>query len=99
MHNRNQLNIHDNKHTSNLSNDFLQPAHELSQQKLNYRQSYFIMTTGMPIHNQITIRDTKHTSIAILNRYHHNAQLVVAIGTHKGHFFHRCINTNLFQRM
>jgi hypothetical protein len=54
----------------------------------------------MPIRNQIIIRGKKHTSIATLNRYYHNAQLVVAIGTHKrNHHFHRGINTNLLQRL
>jgi cephalosporin hydroxylase len=54
----------------------------------------------MPIRNQIIIRGKKHTSIATQNRYYRNAQLVVAIGTHKGnHHFHRGINTNLLQRL
>jgi hypothetical protein len=54
----------------------------------------------MPIRNQIIIRGNKHTSIPTLNRYYHNAQLVVAIGTHKGnHHFHRGINTNMLQRL
>jgi hypothetical protein len=44
----------------------------------------------MPIHNQIIVRGNKHTSIATLNPNYRNAQLVVAIGTHKGnHLFHR----------
>jgi hypothetical protein len=56
------------------------------------------VATGMPILKQIIIRGKKHTSTATLNRYYHNAQLVVAIGTHKGyHYFHRGINTNLLQ--
>jgi hypothetical protein len=48
--------------------------------------------------NQLTIRGNKHASIATLNRYYHNGELVVAIGTHKGyHLFHRGINNNLLQ--
>jgi hypothetical protein len=51
----------------------------------------------MTIHNQIIICGKKHTSIATLNRYYCNAQLVAAIGIHKGnHYFHRGINTHLF---
>jgi hypothetical protein len=54
----------------------------------------------MPIRNQIIIRGKKHTSIATLNRYYHNVQLVVEIDTHKGnHHFHSGINTNLLQRL
>jgi hypothetical protein len=54
----------------------------------------------MSIRNQITIRGNKHTSIATLNRYYRNAQLVVAIGTHKSnHLFLHGIKTNLLQRM
>jgi hypothetical protein len=54
----------------------------------------------MPIRNQIIIRGKKHISIATLNQYHRNAQLIVAIGTHKGnHHFHRGINTKLLQRL
>jgi hypothetical protein len=52
----------------------------------------------MPIHNQITIRGKKHTSITTLNRYYRNARLVVAIATHKGNH-HFGINTNLLQRL
>jgi hypothetical protein len=58
------------------------------------------MATGMPIPNQIIIHCKKHTSIATLNRYYRNVQLVVAIGTHKGnHLLHHSINTNLLQRL
>jgi hypothetical protein len=54
----------------------------------------------MTILNQIIIRGKKHTSIATLNQYYGNAQLVVAMGTHKGnHHFHRGINTHLLQRL
>jgi hypothetical protein len=78
----------------------MQQTHELSQQRLCCRQCSFIVAIGMPIRNQIIIRGKKHTSIATLNRYYHNAQLVVAIGTHKSnHLFHRSINTNLLQQM
>jgi hypothetical protein len=77
---------------------WMQKAHEILQQRLNCRQRYFIVAIGLPIRNQITIRGNKHTSIATLNQYYCNAQLVVAIGTHKGnHLFHRGINTNLLQ--
>jgi hypothetical protein len=70
------------------------------QQRLCCRQHSFIVATGMPIRSQIIIRGKKHTSIATLNRYYRNAQLVVAIGTHKGnHHFHCGINTNLLQRL
>jgi hypothetical protein len=78
----------------------MQQAHELSQQRLNFRQCYFIVVTVMPIRNQLTIGGNKHTSITTLNRYYRNAQLDVAIGTHKGnHLFHCRINTNLLQRI
>jgi hypothetical protein len=78
----------------------MQQVQQLSQQRLNCRQHYFIMVIDMPFRNQITIRGNKHTSIATLDRYYRNAQLVVAIGTHKSnHLFHHGINTNLLQRM
>jgi hypothetical protein len=55
---------------------------------------------NIPIRKQITIGGKKHTSIATLNRYYRNAQLVVAIGTNKNnHLFHHGINTNLLQQM
>jgi hypothetical protein len=63
---------------------WMQQALELSQQILNFRQRSFIVSIDMPICNQITIHGKKHTSITILNRYYCNAQLVAAIGTHKG---------------
>jgi hypothetical protein len=67
----------------------IQQAHELSQQRLSCRQRSFSVAIGMPIHNQIIVRGNKHTSIATLNPNYRNAQLVVAIGTHKGnHLFH-----------
>jgi hypothetical protein len=70
-------------------------AHELSQQRLCCRQRSFIITTCMRIRNQIIIRGKKHASIATLNRFYHNAQLVVVEGTHKSnHLFHHGINTN-----
>ena len=78
----------------------MQQAHKLSQQRLSFRQRYFMVATGMPIRIQLNIRGNKHTSIVTLNRYYRNGELVVAIGTHKGnHLFHRGINTNLLQRM
>ena len=78
----------------------MQQAHELSQQRLNFRQRNFIVVTGMPIRNQINIRGNKHTSIATLNRYYRNALIVVAKGTHtRNHLFHRGISTYLLQRM
>jgi hypothetical protein len=81
----NQLNIHGNKHTSNATNVFwMQQAHQLSQQRLHSRQRNFIMAIGMHYCNQLNIRGNKHISIATLNRYYRNAQLVVAIATHKG---------------
>jgi hypothetical protein len=77
---------------------WMQLAHELSQQRLCCKQRSFIVATCMPIRNQIIILRKKRTSIATLNRFYHNAQLVVAIGTHKSnHLFHRGINTNLLQ--
>jgi hypothetical protein len=42
----------------------MQHAHKLSQQRLSFRQRYFIVATGMPIRNQLNIRGNKHTSIA-----------------------------------
>jgi hypothetical protein len=76
----------------------MQHARELSQQRLNFRQRYFMVATGIPIRNQLNICGNKHTSITTLNQYYCNAQLVVAIGTHKGnHLFHRGINTNVLQ--
>ena len=72
----------------------MQQAHKLSQQRLSFRQRYFMVATGMPIRIQLNIRGNKHTSIVTLNRYYRNGELVVAIGTHKGtHLFHRGINT------
>jgi hypothetical protein len=77
---------------------WMQQSYELWQQRLSCRQRSFLVATGMPIRNQITIHGKKDTSIATLHRYYHNAQLVVAIGTHEGnHLFHRSINTNLLQ--
>jgi hypothetical protein len=81
-------------------NFVLQQAHELSQQRLSSGRRSFSVATGMPNRNQKYFRGNKHTSIAELNPYYRNAQLVVAIGTHKGnHLFHSGINTNLLQRM
>jgi hypothetical protein len=58
------------------------------------------MAIGMHYRNQLNICGNKNISIAILNRYYRNAQLVVAIATHKGnHHFHGGINTNLLQRL
>jgi uncharacterized protein YbgA (DUF1722 family) len=75
-----------------------QQPHQLSQQRLHSRQRNFIMAIGMYYRNQLNIRE--HISIATLNQYYRNAQVVVAIGTHKGnHHFHRGINTNLLQRL
>jgi hypothetical protein len=100
-HNRNQLNIRGNKHTSNATNDFwMQQAHQLSQQSLHSTQQNFIVAIGMHYHNQLNTCGNKHISIATLNRYYRNAQSVVAIATHKGsNHFHRGINTNLLQRL
>jgi hypothetical protein len=79
---------------------WMQQPHELLQQRLCCRQRSFIVVIDVPIRNQIIIRGMKHTSITTLNRYYRNAQLVVAIVTHKGnHHFHRGINTNLLQRL
>jgi hypothetical protein len=79
---------------------WMQQAHQLSQQRLHSRQRNFIVTVGMHYCNQLNIRGNKHISIATLNRYYRNAQLVVAIAAPKGnHHFHRGINTNLLQRL
>jgi hypothetical protein len=79
---------------------WMQQAHQLSQQRLDSRQRNFIVAIGVHYRSQLNIRGNKHTSIATLNRYYRNAQLVVAITTHKGnHHFHRGINTNLLQRL
>jgi hypothetical protein len=40
----------------------MQQAHELSQQRLNIRQRYFIVATYMPIRNQLNVYGNKHTS-------------------------------------
>jgi hypothetical protein len=78
----------------------MQQAHQLSQQRLHSRQRNFIMAVGMHYYNQLNIHGNKHISITTLNRYYRNAQLVVAIATHKGnHHFHRVINTTLLQRL
>jgi hypothetical protein len=77
---------------------WMQQPHQLSQQSLHSRQRNFIVAIGMYYRNQLNIRGHKHVSIAALNRYYRNAEVVVAIGTHKGnHHFHRGINTNLLQ--
>ena len=60
----------------------MQQAHKLSQQRLSFRQRYFMVATGMPIRIQLNIRGNKHTSIVTLNRYYRNGELVVAIGTY-----------------
>jgi hypothetical protein len=87
-------------HQMQQMNFALQQAHELWQQKLSSGQHSFSMATGMPNRNQKNFRGNKHTSLATLNPNYRNAQLVVAIGTHKGnHLFHSGINTNLLQRM
>jgi hypothetical protein len=46
----------------------MQQAHELSQQRLNFRQRYFIVVTVMPIRNQLTIRGNKHAFVTTLNQ-------------------------------
>jgi hypothetical protein len=75
----------------------MQQPHQLSQQSLDSQRN-FIVAIGMYYRNQYNIRGNKHISIATLNRYCRNAQVVVAIGTHKGnHHYHRGINTNLLQ--
>jgi hypothetical protein len=79
---------------------WMQQPHQLSQQSLHPRQRNFIVSIGMYYRYQLNIRGNKHISIATLNRYYRNAQLVVAIGIHKGnHHFHCGINTNLLQRL
>ena len=79
---------------------WMQQAYELSQQRLSFRQRYFIVATTRHNRNQLNIHGNKHKSIATLNQYYRNAQLVVAIGTQKGnHLVHCGINTNLLQRM
>jgi hypothetical protein len=87
-------------HQMQQMNFALQQAPEVSQQRLSCGRRSFSVTTGMPNRNQKIFRGNKHTSIATLNPYYRNAQLVVAIGTHKGnHLFYSGINTNLLQRM
>jgi hypothetical protein len=87
-------------HQRQRMNFALQQEHELSQQKLSSGQCSFSVATGMPNRNQKIFCGNKHTSIATLNPNYRNAQLVVAIGTHKcNHLFHSGINTNLLQRM
>jgi hypothetical protein len=87
-------------HQMQRMNFAMQQAHELSQQKLSCRKRSFSVATSMPIRNQIIYRGNKHTSIATINPNYRNAQLVVAIGTHKGnHLFYSSIDTNLLQRM
>jgi hypothetical protein len=34
------------------------------QEKLNFKQHYFIVATGMAIHNQLNVHGNKHTSNA-----------------------------------
>jgi hypothetical protein len=71
---------------------------EVSQRRLSSAQRYSIVATYMVSRNQLTIRGNKHASIATLNQYYRNGELVVAIGTHKrNHLFHRGINNNLLQ--
>jgi uncharacterized iron-regulated protein len=79
---------------------WMQQPHQLSQQSLHSRQRNFIVAIAMYYRNQLNIRGNKHISIATLNRYYRNAQVVVTIGTQKcNHHFHRGINTNLLQRL
>jgi hypothetical protein len=54
----------------------------------------------MLIRNQVNVRGKKNTTNATLNPNYRNAQLVVAIGTHKGnHHVNSGINTNFLQQM
>jgi hypothetical protein len=53
-----------NTHISQQIVFWMQQTHELSQQRLSFRQHYFIVATGMPTRNQLNIRGNKHTSIA-----------------------------------
>jgi uncharacterized iron-regulated protein len=77
---------------------WMQQPHQLSQQSLHSRQRNFIMAIGMYYRNQLNIRGKKHISITTLHRYCRNAQVVVAVGTHKGNpHYHRGINTNPIQ--
>jgi hypothetical protein len=58
------------------------------------------MAIGMYCRNQLNTRGNKDISIETLHWYYRNAQVVVAIGTHKGnHYYHCVINTNLLQRL
>jgi hypothetical protein len=43
---------------------WMQHARELSQQRLNFRQRYFMVATGIPIRNQLNICGNKLTSNA-----------------------------------
>jgi hypothetical protein len=64
---RNQLNIRGNKHTSIATNCFwMQQPHELLQQRLHFRQRYFIVATGIPTRNQLNIRGNTHLSQRII---------------------------------
>jgi hypothetical protein len=38
------------------------------QQRLNFKQHYFIMATSMPIRNQLNVRGNKHTS-KVMNEF------------------------------
>jgi hypothetical protein len=53
-----------NTYLSQLTVFWMQQTHELSQQRLSFRQCYFIMTTSMHNRNQLNIRGNKHTSNA-----------------------------------
>jgi hypothetical protein len=44
---------------------WMQWTHELLQQRLNFKQHYFIMATIMPIRNQLNVHGNKQTSNAM----------------------------------
>jgi hypothetical protein len=100
-HNRSQLNIRGNKHTSNATNDFLDAtgtsaiATKFALYTTNFHRGHR-HALSQPIKYSWQQTHIYRNIKSILS----NAQSVVAIATHKGnHHFHRAINTNLLQQL
>jgi hypothetical protein len=53
-------------HLSQQIDFWMQQAHEQSQQRLSFRQHYFIVVTAISIYNQLNIRRNRHTYIATI---------------------------------